>query len=154
MSCEQGTCEPEPCFPWLTLALSNYHSSYLWLTRALSLWLTLSLSLILAHSGSFWLTLTQSGSLWLSLTHSGSLSVSLRRSLAHKVLARPATSLLRCHSLSRPGNNYLFFWWFWCWSLVIDPGKPDVQVPGVVLIVGDVDPVVVRDHLAEFSLYL
>ena len=31
---------------------------------------------------------------------------------------------------------------------------PDVQVPGVVLIVGDVDPVVVRDHLAEFSLYL
>ena len=37
---------------------------------------------------------------------------------------------------------------------MIDPGKPDVQVPGVVLIVGDVDPVVVRDHLAEFSLYL
>ena len=33
---------------------------------------------------------------------------------------------------------------------MIDPGKPDVQVPGVVLIVGDVDPVVVRDHLAEF----
>ena len=37
--------------------------------------------------------------------------------------------------------------------MVIDPVKPDVQVPGVVLIVGDVDPVVVGDHLPDFSLY-
>ena len=29
---------------------------------------------------------------------------------------------------------------------MIDPGKPDVQVPGVVLVMGDVDPVVVCDH--------
>ena len=79
------------------------------LTLAISGSLRLSLSGSLCHSRSFWLTLAHSGSLWLSLTHSGSLSVSLRRSLAHKVLARPATSLLRCHSLSRPGNNYLFF---------------------------------------------
>ena len=29
---------------------------------------------------------------------------------------------------------------------MIDPGKPDVQVPGVVLVMGDVDPIVVGDH--------
>ena len=56
-----------------------------------------------SHSSSLLLslnTLALSGSLSHILAHSGPLSGFLRRSLAHKVLARPTTSWLRGHSLS------------------------------------------------------
>ena len=94
MSCEQGTCEPEPCFPWLTLALSNSHSSYLWLTRALSLWLTLSLSLIPTHSDSLWLTLALSG--------------------AHQLTRSLPGSQHRYHSLSCPDTYISYHQGFVC----------------------------------------
>ena len=87
------------CRTFLRQKVLYFNVSHFWLTLllpSLALSLAHSVTVILAHSDSLWLSLAKCGSLWLSL------SSSLRRSSAHKVLARLATSQLRSLSLSCP----------------------------------------------------
>ena len=94
INCRAGS--QRKLFIFFSSRLGNKKRGSLWLILAYpcSLWLP-SGSLCGSHS--------HSRSFRLILTHSGSLSGSLRRSSPHKVLAQLATtSLLGCHSLSRP----------------------------------------------------